>query len=143
MEAPLRSREHVPHPIRPYEPLIINAAITGMVPTRARVPHVPVTPEQIVESAIPCVEAGASIVHLHARDADGRPTWRRGRLREFIPRSAGGAPRTSICVATSGRNEAEVENRADVLDLEGDASPTWRASRWVAELPHLGQRQRA
>jgi len=34
---------YVPHPLRPYPPLIINAALTGMVPRRDRVPNVPVT----------------------------------------------------------------------------------------------------
>ncbi len=123
MEAPLRSREHVPHPLRPYEPLIVNAAITGMVPTRAQVPHVPVTAEQIVESAVACVDAGASILHLHARDADERPAWRRSAYEAFVPEIRRLRPEAVICVTTSGRDAAELERRADVLDLEGEAKP--------------------
>jgi uncharacterized protein (DUF849 family) len=72
-------------PISPYPPLIINAALTGMIPRRTFAPHVPVTPEQIVEDAVACHEAGARIVHLHARDGGEEPTWRRETYEEFVP----------------------------------------------------------
>ena len=36
-----------PHPMEPYPPLIINAAITGVLPTREHTPHVPLTPDEI------------------------------------------------------------------------------------------------
>ena len=119
----MTTRAHVPHPLRPYQPLIINAAITGMVPTRDRVPHVPVTPDQIVSDAVRCHEAGAAIVHLHARDENGRPTWHREVYAEFIPRIRELCPDLVICVTTSGRDFAELEKRGDVLTLEGDAKP--------------------
>jgi 3-keto-5-aminohexanoate cleavage enzyme len=115
--------DHVPHPLRPYEPLIINAALTGMVPRRADVPHVPVTPEQIVEDAVACVDAGASILHLHARYDDESPAWEGEAYADFVPAIRELRPEAIICVSTSGRTEAELERRADVLDLEGDARP--------------------
>jgi 3-keto-5-aminohexanoate cleavage enzyme len=123
MEATTRTRAHVPHPLRPYEPLIINAALTGMVPRRAQVPAVPVTAAQIVESAIACVDAGASILHLHARGADEAPEWRREAYEEFIPAIREARPDAVICVTTSGRDVAELDRRADVLELEGAARP--------------------
>ena len=119
----MSAKQYAPHPIRPYEPLIINAAITGMVPTRDRVPHVPVTPDQIVREAIRCAEAGAAIVHLHARDEDGRPTWRKDVYAEFIPRIREAVPDLVICVTTSGRNYPEVEKRGEALTMEGDCKP--------------------
>lgn len=118
-----RSRAHVPHPLRPYDPLIINAAITGMVPRRAQVPHVPVTADQIVADAVACVDAGAAILHLHAREPDESPAWRRSAYAEFIPAIREQRPEAVICVSTSGRDVAELEKRADVLALEGDAKP--------------------
>ena len=54
--------------------LIITVAPTGSVPTKEMSPHLPVTPEEIAETACRCREAGASVIHLHARDAEGRPT---------------------------------------------------------------------
>jgi uncharacterized protein (DUF849 family) len=48
----------------------ITCAVTGAGDTVARSPHVPVTPEQIAESAIEAAEAGAAVVHIHVRDPD-------------------------------------------------------------------------
>ena len=52
------------------EKLIITAAITGSRITRETAPYIPITPEEIVQSAIECRQAGASIVHLHVRDPE-------------------------------------------------------------------------
>lgn len=60
----------------PMDKLIINAGLTGMVPTKRDNPHVPVTVAEIVADARRCRDAGASIVHVHARDAKGRPPTR-------------------------------------------------------------------
>jgi 3-keto-5-aminohexanoate cleavage enzyme len=50
------------------EKLIITAAITGSRITRDDSPYIPLSPEEIVESAIECRDAGASVVHIHVRD---------------------------------------------------------------------------
>ena len=52
------------------EKLIITAATTGSRITREMTPYVPITPEEIVQSAYECWEAGAAIVHIHVRDPD-------------------------------------------------------------------------
>lgn len=116
-------KAYAPNPIRPWEPLIVNAAITGMVPMPDRVPHVPVTPDAIVREAVRCADAGASIVHLHARDEEGRPTWRKDVYAQFIPRIREQVPDLVICVTTSGRNYPEIEKRGEALTLEGDCAP--------------------
>ena len=123
METGERARPHVPHPLRPYPPLIVNAALTGMVPTRAQVPHVPVTAAQIVHDAVACVDAGAAILHLHARHADESPAWERAAYEAIIPGIRRQRPGAVICVSTSGRDVAELDRRADVLELSGDARP--------------------
>jgi len=54
--------------------VIITCAVTGAIHTPSMSPHLPVTAEEITEAAIGAAEAGAAIVHLHARNpADGRP----------------------------------------------------------------------
>src|SRR5246500_1587067 len=54
--------------------VIITCAITGSIHTPSMSPHLPVTAEEIAEAAIGAAEAGAAIVHLHARNPkDGRP----------------------------------------------------------------------
>ena len=54
--------------------LIITVAPTGNVPTREMTPHLPITPAEIAETAVRCRQAGASVIHVHARDAAGQPT---------------------------------------------------------------------
>lgn len=54
--------------------LIITAALTGAEVTKEEQPNLPVTPDEIAEAAYEAYKAGASIVHIHARDKDGNPT---------------------------------------------------------------------
>jgi len=55
--------------------VIISCAVTGAVHTPSMSPYLPITPEEIAEQAIEAARAGASILHLHARDpATGKPT---------------------------------------------------------------------
>ncbi len=56
------------------EKLIITAALTGAEVTKDIQPNLPVTPDEIAEAAYECYLAGASIVHVHARDEEGNPT---------------------------------------------------------------------
>ncbi len=71
-----------PHSI--MQKLIITAALTGAEVTREQQPALPVTPQEIAIAAEECVKAGASIVHLHARQTDGTPTQDRETYREII-----------------------------------------------------------
>lgn len=56
------------------EKLIITACLTGAEVTRKQQPNLPLTPDEIAEAAYECYKAGASIVHVHARDNEGNPT---------------------------------------------------------------------
>lgn len=56
--------------------IIISAALTGAATNRSHCPHIPYTPEEIAEEAKRAVDAGASIVHIHAREDNGMPSWR-------------------------------------------------------------------
>ena len=54
---------------------ILTAALTGVLTTRAQSSAIPYTPDEIAAEARRSVEAGASIVHIHARQDDGRPAY--------------------------------------------------------------------
>ena len=56
--------------------LILSAALTGAATTRAQCPSLPYTPVEIADEAKRAVDAGASIVHIHAREDNGVPSWR-------------------------------------------------------------------
>ncbi len=111
------------HPLTPYPPLIISAALTGMAAQRDRVPHVPLSTEEIVADAERCFDAGATVLHLHAREPDGRPAWRREAYGEMIREIRRRCPGVVVCATTSGRGGASRDERADVLLLDGDARP--------------------
>ena len=67
--------------------IIITSAITGAIHTPSMSPHLPLTPQEIAQQAIDAAEAGAAIIHLHARDPrDGRPTADPAVFAEFLPR---------------------------------------------------------
>ncbi len=97
--------------------LIINAAITGMVPTKKDNPHVPVSPEEIIADVRRCRDAGASIVHLHARDSDDLPTYRKDIYSQILNGVRKVCPDIILCVSTSGRVFKTFEQRSEVLEL--------------------------
>ncbi|TFZ34320.1 3-keto-5-aminohexanoate cleavage protein [Pseudomonas syringae] len=69
--------------------IIITCAVTGAMHTPTLSEYLPITPEQIAQQAIEAVEAGASIVHLHARDPiDGRPSPDPALFDQFVPEIA-------------------------------------------------------
>ena len=76
--------------------VIVTCAITGAIHTPTMSPHLPVTPDEIAESAIGAAQAGAAIVHLHARDPrDGRPTQDPALLKQFLPKIRAASPKVS------------------------------------------------
>lgn len=105
------------------KPVPIVLAPTGMIPTKAMTPHVPISPAEIADDVTAAVALGISAVHLHARDADGVPTWERDVYADIIIRIRDRHPDLVINVSTSGRNFPEIEKRADVLALDGDIKP--------------------
>ena len=67
--------------------VIITCAVTGGIHTPTMSPHLPITPDEIADESIGAWEAGASIIHLHARDPkDGSPTPSPEVFMEFLPR---------------------------------------------------------
>jgi uncharacterized protein (DUF849 family) len=102
------------------QPLIINAAITGMVPMPADNPSVPVTVGQIVTEARRCADAGASILHVHARGEDGTPTWRPEIYQAIIDGIRSTCPGLLISGSTSGRLWSDFSKRSALLDCRPD-----------------------
>lgn len=101
----------------------INLCPTGMIPTKAMTPHVPVTPDEIITDVKNCLPYGVSMVHIHARGDDGRPTYKKDVYAQIISGIREIDESVVICVSTSGRNWPGFEKRAEVLELEGDVKP--------------------
>ncbi len=70
----------------PARKVVITCAVTGSIHTPSMSPHLPVTPEEIADAAIGAAEAGAAVVHLHARNPeDGRPDQSPEAFGRFLP----------------------------------------------------------
>ena len=105
--------------------VIVTCAVTGSIHTPSMSPHLPVTPEEIAAAAIGAAEAGASILHLHARDPeDGRPSQDPAVYARFLPRikqstdavvniTTGGGPAMSV----AQRMRPAVEFQPEVASL--------------------------
>ncbi len=104
-------------------PLIVNLAPTGMVPTRQHSPKVPLQPDEIVADVLGCAQLGVSMVHLHARDADGAPTYRKDVYARIISGIREHRPDLVIVASCSGRGGISLEQRSEVLTLEDDLKP--------------------
>ena len=91
--------------------VIITCAVTGSIHTPSMSPHLPVTPEEIAAGAIGAAEAGAAIVHLHAREpADGRPTQDPKMFMRFLP-AIRKASNVVVNLTTGGAPTMSVEER--------------------------------
>ncbi|MGY6410380.1 MAG: 3-keto-5-aminohexanoate cleavage protein [Alkalilacustris sp.] len=91
--------------------VILTCAVTGAIHTPSMSPHLPVTPEEITEAALAAAEAGAAILHLHARDPDtGKPTQDPRVFERFLPRIRQ-ATDAIINITTGGSPHMTVEER--------------------------------
>lgn len=91
--------------------VIITCAVTGGIHTPTMSPALPVTPDEIAEQAIGAAEAGAAILHLHARDpVDGRPTPDPAVFMRFLPRIKQ-ATDAVINITTGGGLKMTIEDR--------------------------------
>ena len=91
--------------------VIITCAVTGSIHTPTMSPHLPLTPDEVAKQAIEAVEAGAAILHLHARDPkDGRPTPDPAVFMQFLPRIKQACDAV-INITTGGGHNMTVEER--------------------------------
>ncbi len=96
---------------RKQKKVIITCAVTGSIHTPSMSSHLPITPDEIAEQSIAAAEAGASIIHLHARDAkDGRPTSDPEVFMEFLPRIKQNCDAV-INITTGGGHGMSVQER--------------------------------
>ena len=66
------------------QPVMITAAMVGAEVTKDQQPCLPITPSEIIAAAVECYEAGASIIHIHVRDAGGNATQDAALFREVV-----------------------------------------------------------
>lgn len=98
--------------------LIITVAVTGSLPTKRITPHVPITPQEIVQDGMACEAAGASVIHIHARDPrDESPATDLGLFEKIC---SGIRAKTNLIaqISTGGRAGMAYEQRCERLQLK-------------------------
>lgn len=95
--------------------IIISAAITGATHVPSLSPYLPGSPDAIIESAVKAHDAGAAVVHIHARGEDGRPTTDHG-VFSYILSSIAQECDVVIGITTGGANGMSVEERFSVIE---------------------------
>ena len=91
--------------------VIITCAVTGSIHTPTMSPHLPLTPDEVAAQAIGAAEAGAAILHLHARDPkDGRPTPDPAVFMQFLPRIKQACDAV-VNITTGGGHNMTVDDR--------------------------------
>jgi uncharacterized protein (DUF849 family) len=118
--------------------VIITCAVTGSIHTPSMSPHLPVTPDEIAEAAIGAAEAGAAVLHLHARDPEnGRPTQDPAVFMEFLPRIKQ-ATEAVVNITTGGGPTMTVEERMrPAAELEPEVASLNMGSMNFALFPML------
>ncbi len=100
------------------ESVIITAAVVGAELTREDTPHLPLTPAEIAAEAKAAEEAGAAIIHLHARDENGAPSQQAEHYRAIMEEMDKLDVSAIIQVSTGGAAGMSAEERIDVLETE-------------------------
>jgi uncharacterized protein (DUF849 family) len=91
--------------------VIITCAVTGSIHTPSMSPHLPITADEIADAAVGAAEAGAAIVHLHARDpGDGRPDQSPAAFAPFL-RSIKERSSVIVNITTGGAATMTIEER--------------------------------
>lgn len=99
------------------EKLIITCAITGAETTKKQNPALPVTADEQAEAAYECWKAGASVIHLHIRDNQGKPSQSVELFKEVIDKIRSKCP-VIIQISTGGAVGETIESRKKPLDLK-------------------------
>ena len=95
------------------EKLVITLAPTGMIPTKKQTENVPISPKEIAQDTYEAYKLGASIVHVHARDEQGKPTSDKEVFEKIFAEIKRKCPKIIISATTSGRVTPQVEHRAE------------------------------
>jgi uncharacterized protein (DUF849 family) len=81
-------------------------------------PAIPMTVEEIARDVEACIELGASMVHIHARDENETPDWRKEAYQPIMQAVRDVSKEVVVCVSTSGRKVNDVERRVACLDTD-------------------------
>ena len=97
--------------------LIITVALTGNVPTKQMNPNLPTTPDEIAADVKRCADAGAVLFHVHARDADEKPTLDLDVYKANVRQIKAVAPEVIVQLSTGARAGTDWDDRVNPIRL--------------------------
>jgi 3-keto-5-aminohexanoate cleavage enzyme len=102
----------------PHGKVIITASLNGAFVTKDMNPSVPEQPDEIGQAALECYNAGAAIVHIHARDEEGRPHGTKEKFAEILAAVRGKCGEVVVQFSTGGGTNLSIEERVSCLDAD-------------------------
>jgi 3-keto-5-aminohexanoate cleavage enzyme len=102
----------------PHGKVIITASLNGAFVTKDMNPSVPEQPDEIAQAALECYNAGAAIVHIHARDEEGRPHGTKEKFEEILAAVRGKTREVVVQFSTGGGTNLTIEERVSCLDAD-------------------------
>jgi 3-keto-5-aminohexanoate cleavage enzyme len=102
----------------PHGKVIITASLNGAFVTKEMNPGVPEQPHEIAQAALECYDAGAAIVHIHARDELGRPHGTKEKFEEILAAVRGKTRDVVVQFSTGGGTNLSIEERVSCLDAD-------------------------
>jgi 3-keto-5-aminohexanoate cleavage enzyme len=102
----------------PHGKVIITASLNGAFVTKDMNPSVPEQPDEIAQAALECYNAGAAIVHIHARDEEGRPHGTKEKFEEILAAVRGKTRDVVVQFSTGGGTNLTIEERVSCLDAD-------------------------
>ena len=106
----------------PAGKVIITAAINGALVDKGMNPNVPEQPDEIAQAALECYNAGAAIVHIHARDEQGKPTGTKEKFEEIMSAVRGKCSEIIVQFSTGGGANLTIEERVRCLDAKPESA---------------------
>lgn len=106
----------------PAGKVIITAALNGAMVTKEMNPNTPEQPEEIAQAALECHNAGAAIVHIHARDEKGEPTGTKDKFEEILAAVRDKCKEIIVQFSTGGGANLTIEERVRCLDARPESA---------------------
>ena len=106
----------------PAGKVIITAALNGALVDKQMNPNVPEQPDEIAQAALDCYNAGAAIVHIHARDEQGKPTGTKEKFEEIMSAVRGACSEIIVQFSTGGGANLTIEERVRCLEAKPESA---------------------
>jgi len=119
--------------------VIITASLNGAFVDKHANPSVPEQPDEIAQASLECYNAGAAIVHIHARDEQGRPCGTKEKFAEILAAVRGRCGEIIIQFSTGGGTNLSIEERVSCLDADPEMASLNMGTLMRQTGPNAGQ----